>query len=62
MANYARMYRRLFNAQTDAIRLQEQSLMILRKAQQDTEEMYVESPDADIRLLDTSNRDDADNK
>ncbi len=62
MANYAAMYRRLFNAQTDAIRLQEQSLMILRKAQQDTEEMYVESPDADIRLLDTSNRDDADNK
>ncbi len=60
MANYAVMYRRLFNAQTDAIRLQEQSLMILRKAQQDTEEMYVESPDADIRLLDTGNRDDTD--
>lgn len=44
MADYAKMYRRLFNAQTDAIE-------ILQKAQQDTERMYVEAPDPEIRLL-----------
>ncbi len=45
MADYPKMYRRLFNAQTQAIEL-------LQKAQQDTEEMFVEAPDPDIRLLD----------
>lgn len=45
MADYPKMYRRLFNAQTQAIEL-------LQKAQQDTEKMFVEAPDPDIRLLD----------
>ena len=58
MADYAKMYRRLFNALTDASRLQEQSLMIMRKAQQDTEEIYTNSSDNNIRLLDAANRDD----
>lgn len=44
MANYQAMYRRLFNAQTDAI-------TILQKAQQDTEEMYMTAPDSNIRML-----------
>jgi hypothetical protein len=51
MADYAKMYRRLFNSQTQAIEL-------LQKAQQDTEEMYIEAPDTDIRLL---NADQSDN-
>jgi hypothetical protein len=49
MADYPKMYKRLFNAQTQAIE-------ILQKAQQDTEEMYIEAPDADIHLLDLSKR------
>ena len=44
MADYATMYRRLFNSQTQAIE-------ILQKAQQDTEEMYMAAPDPDIRVI-----------
>jgi hypothetical protein len=51
MADFAKMYRRPFNAQTDAIR-------ILQKAQQETEEMYIEAPDPDIRLLPSDGKDD----
>jgi hypothetical protein len=50
MADYAKMYRRLFNSQTQAIEL-------LQKAQQDTEEMYIEAPDPDIRLLNAAQPD-----
>ncbi len=53
MADYPKMYRRLFNAQTQAIEL-------LQKAQQDTEKMFVEAPDPDIRLLDL-NKESEDN-
>ena len=44
MPDYAKMYRHLFNAQTDAVAL-------LQKAQLETEEMYVSAPDPDVRLL-----------
>ena len=44
MADFAAMYRRLFNSQTAAIE-------VLQKAQQDTEEMYMSAPDPDIRLF-----------
>lgn len=44
MPNYAEMYRKLFNAQSDAI-------AILQQAQQDTEEMYVSAPEPDIWVL-----------
>jgi hypothetical protein len=44
MADYAKMYRRLFNSQTQAIE-------ILQKAQQDTEEMYISAPESEIRLI-----------
>jgi hypothetical protein len=50
MADYATMYRRLFNSQTQAIEL-------LQKAQQDTEQMYMDSPDPDIRVIDPHKKD-----
>lgn len=50
MPNYAKMYRHLFNSQTDAVK-------ILQKAQQKTEEMYISAPETDIRLLDSSEND-----
>lgn len=44
MPDYGAMYRRLFNVQTDVIK-------ILQKAHQETEEMYVSAPDPDLRLF-----------
>ena len=44
MPDYAKMYRLLFNSQTDAIALQEQVMVILKKAKQATEEIYVARP------------------
>ena len=44
MPDYARMYRELFNAVTDAVE-------ILQKAQLRTEELYMEADDSVIRLL-----------
>ncbi len=44
MPDYAKMYHRLFNSQTDAITL-------LQKAQQETEEMYATAPEPDVRVL-----------
>ncbi|MCP1109711.1 hypothetical protein [Ohessyouella blattaphilus] len=44
MPDYAAMYKKLFNSQTDAIAL-------LQQAQRETEEMYVSAPDPDIRVL-----------
>ncbi len=55
MADYAAMYRRLFNSQTTAIE-------ILQKAQQDTEEMYMSAPDHNIRLFDSKKPDGDDEK
>lgn len=51
MPDFAKMYRRLFNSQTDAI-------AILVQAQRDAEEMYVSSPDADIRILEPKEPED----
>jgi hypothetical protein len=55
MADFATMYRKLFNSQTQAIE-------ILQKAQQDTEEMYVSAPDPDIQVLDTGKQNNNENK
>jgi len=45
MPDYARLYRHIFNASTDAIEL-------LKKAQQEAEEMYVHgSPDPELKLF-----------
>lgn len=46
MPDYAAMYRKLFNSQTSAIE-------ILQQAQRDTEEMYLSSPEPEIRLINT---------
>ncbi len=55
MADFAAMYRKLFNSQTQAIEL-------LQKAQQDTEEMYITAPDPDIRIFDKGKQDDGENE
>ena len=46
MPDYAAMYKLLFNSQTDAI-------AILQKAQQDAEEMFISSPEPNIRVLES---------
>ncbi len=51
MTDYAAMYKRLFNLTTDAI-------AILQQAQQDTEEMYVASPEPDIMVLESKKLED----
>jgi len=51
MTDYAAMYRRLFQSQTQAIE-------ILMKAQQDTEEMYISTPVPEIRVLNTQKSED----
>lgn len=55
MADYAKMYRKLFNSQTKAIEF-------LQQAQQETEEMYMAAPDPDIRLLNPDNEDEYDDQ
>ena len=44
MPDYAAMYRKLFNSQTDAI-------AILQAGQRETEEMYLSAPEPNIRVL-----------
>ena len=51
MPDYAVMYKRLFRSQTEAI-------AILQKAQQDAEEMYISSPEPDIRVLEPKKPED----
>ncbi len=55
MADYARMYKTLFNSQTEAIE-------ILQKAQQEAEEIYISAPDPDIRVLEPRRPDDEQNE
>ena len=45
MPDYQKMYTTLFKAQTAAIELQEQSTLMLKVAQQKTEEMYISALD-----------------
>ncbi|MDL2272953.1 hypothetical protein LJC34_00115 [Oscillospiraceae bacterium OttesenSCG-928-G22] len=45
MADYAAMYKKLFNSQTDAIR-------ILQEAQKATEEMYMSAADPELSVVD----------
>jgi hypothetical protein len=47
MANYQEMYRQLFTAQTAAIE-------ILQQAQQQTEELYIDSPYPTVLMLDAA--------
>lgn len=50
MPDYAKMYKRLFHAQTKAIE-------ILQKAQQDAEEMYISSQENNIMVFETEKPD-----
>jgi hypothetical protein len=50
MPDYAAMYRKLFNAQTVAIEGLEAVIAELKKAHQETEEMYISSVDQDHTL------------
>ena len=47
MPDYARMYKHLFNVQTDVI-------ITLQNAHRETEGMHLSSPEPDIQLLDFS--------
>ena len=51
MADYKSMYAKLFNSQTKAIQL-------LQQAQQETEDMFIEAEEPDIRLLSDLKKDD----
>lgn len=55
MPDYLAMYRQLFQAQTQAIE-------ILQQAQLATEEMYINAPEPEIRVLDLPKPDDNDKK
>jgi len=50
MADYAEMYKKLFQSQTKAIQ-------ILQKAQQDTEEMFMTAPDNNVTVLENKKPD-----
>ena len=54
MPDYATMYRKLFNAQTDAIN-------ILQAAQQETEQMYIDAPEPVVTVLETRPEDEKEN-
>jgi len=54
MPDYPAMYRKLFNAATDATILVEEAAEILKQTHRETEEMYISAPDPDIRVLDTN--------
>ena len=49
MPDYKEMYQKLFRSMTKAI-------TILQEAQQATEEMYISSAPADIRVIDTDKK------
>ncbi len=51
MADFAKMYRTLFNSQTDAI-------SILQQAQKQSEEMYLSASDPEIRLHEPAEEDE----
>ncbi len=49
MPDYAKMYYTLFNPETESIE-------ILQRAQQDTEEMYISAKEPEIHLLHAENQ------
>ena len=52
MADYRKLYHKAFNALTDAELLVSQSGRMMRSAQQECEELFVEADDAPINLAD----------
>ena len=53
MADYPALYRKLFNAQTDAIDGMTAILENLVRTHREAEQMYIDAPDSVIRLLGT---------
>ena len=51
MSDYATMYRKLFNAQTDAIEGIKDITEALIKAHRETEEMYISATEPNVRLF-----------
>lgn len=54
MADYKQMYYRMFNAFTDAEKLLECANIILREAQQECEELYIQASDTSITFPEKS--------
>ncbi len=52
MADFRKMYHKAFNALTDAEQLVSQAGRMMRAAQQECEEMFVEADDTPIELAD----------
>ena len=52
MADYRKMYHKAFNALTDAEQLVSQAGRMMRAAQQECEDMFVEADDAPVQLAD----------
>ena len=52
MADYRKLYHKAFNALTDAEQLVSQAGRMMRAAQQECEEMFVEADDAPVKLAD----------
>ncbi len=52
MADYRKLYHKAFNALTDAEQLVSQAGRMMRAAQQECEEMFVEADDAPVTLAD----------
>ena len=50
MADYKKMYHKMFNVVTDAEQLASQATRMLRNAQLECEEMYTEADDTPISL------------
>ena len=56
MADYRKMYSKMYNSVTDAERLLQEATTKLRTAQQECEEMFVEADDTPIALADNSEK------
>ena len=52
MADYKKLYYKMFNAVTDAEKLVSQATGLMRTAQQECEEMYMDADDTPLRLTD----------
>ncbi len=52
MADYKKLYSKMFNAVTDAEALISQASRIMRTAQQECEEIYVDADDTPLLLID----------
>lgn len=52
MANYKKLYHKMFNTVTDAEQLVSQAARMMRAAQQECEDLYAEAEDTPLTLAD----------